>query len=257
MFHLFTVCVKRFCNFGNVLSLQQFDDDDITKMEQMVKDQLKDWLDENTDTTNFVDYFGPIYHTKPDQFTFGCGDKKMLRQISEHLQSTIRKKGYKYFQEQNSQCSQNSKRPGTDFDVNEEELQDELFNGVLNLLRPYGDYVISLFKKDMVEVTHENGEIKGHVRCVLCDTEIEAVKIKKKKRTEFYSQYWNGHKWILSNFANHHLQKVHRIANNTNQAPKKSDNDAGNSRINTNHSILQVPDLSKNLNIENFTDERM
>lgn len=88
-------------------------------------------------------------------------------------------------------------------------MQQELFNGVSNLLKPYGATVFSLFKKEMVEVSIENGEIKGRVHCVLCDTETE--KATKKKRKEFYSQYWNGHKWILSNFANHHLNNVHPI----------------------------------------------
>lgn len=165
---------SRFCNFGNVLSLQKFDDDDIIKIEQMAKHQFKAWLDENTDTTNYVDYFGPIYHMKPDQFTFTCGDKKMIQQISEYVQSTIQRKGYGYFRRENSRCSQNVKQHGTD-NLSMEELQEELFNGILNLLQPYGDHVTSLFKKEMVVVSNENEEIRGLVHCVVCDTETEAV----------------------------------------------------------------------------------
>lgn len=247
--------VQRFCNFGNVLSLQKFDNDDHIKMEQMVKDQFKDWLDENTDTTNFVDYFGPIYHAKPDQFTFTCGDKKMIQQISEYVQSTIRRKGYGYFQGRNSQCSQNTDRHGT---YREGELQEELFNGVLNLLQVYGDHVTSLFKKEMVLVTNENGEVKGRVRCILCDTGIETAKKKEKRRKNSYAQYWNGHKWILSNFANHHLHNVHPIANNANQTPKESNIDETNSESMSIDSISPVDDLRNDSNAENFMiDKRM
>lgn len=226
-----------------MLSLQKFDDDDIIKIEQMAKHQFKAWLDENTDTKNFVDYFGPIYHSKPDQFTFTCGDRKMIQQLSEYVQSTIQRKGYGYFRGEISRCSQNNKRHGTDNCViNEKELQEELYNCVLNLLQPYGDHVISLFKKDMIVVENENGEIRGLVHCVVCDTEIETEKTKKKKRKDFYSQYWNGQKWILSNFANHHLHNVHPIANDANQTPKESDTDEQNSRIKPSRSTSPVDD---------------
>lgn len=77
------MCVQRFCNFGNVLSLQKLDNDDMIQIEQMAKNKFKDSLDENTHTINLIDYFGPIYHTNPDQFTFTCGDKKMILQLSE------------------------------------------------------------------------------------------------------------------------------------------------------------------------------
>lgn len=74
----------------------------------------------------------------------------------------------------------------------------------------------------------------------------------KKRRKDFYSQYWNGHKWILSNFANHHLRNVHPIANNANQAPEESDTDEQNPRTKSSHSILQVDDLIKS--VENSVD---
>lgn len=164
-----------------MLSLQKFDNNDISKIEQMAKDQYKNWLDENTDTNHFVDHFGPIYHTKPEQFTFTCGDIKMIQQISEYVQSTIRKKGYGYFKAENSRCPKNTKRHGTNNrDASEEELQQELFNGVSNLLQPYGEHVVSLFKKEMVIVANEDGVISGRVRCVICDTEFDTEGKKKK-----------------------------------------------------------------------------
>lgn len=224
-------------------------------MEQMVKDKFKDWLDENTNVTNFVDYFGPVYHAKPEQFTFTCGDQKMIQQISEYVQSTIRRKGYGYFQGKKSQCSENTNRHGTYRDATEEELQDELFNGTLNLLQVYGDQVTSLFEKNMVSVTNENGEIKGYVRCVLCETDIETA---NKRRKKSYAQYWNGHKWILSNFANHHLRNVHPIAKNENQTPNESNIDETNSEPTYIDSIVPVDDLRKGSNVENvLNDQRM
>lgn len=222
-----------------MLSLQQLDDDDIMKIEQMAKTQLIDFLDENKESNNFVEYFGPIYQSKPDQFAFTCGDKKMLKQLSVFVQTTIRQKGYTYFQAENRQRHQNSNRHGANIrDASEEQLQEELFNAVLNLLQPYGDHVSSLFKKEMVVIKKENGEIKGLVRCVVCDTDTEPKK--RRRRTEYYSQYWNGHKWILSNFANHHLNKVHLIAKNENQAPKENEIDGENSQ--TSSAISTVDD---------------
>lgn len=67
-------------------------------------------------------------------------------------------------------------------------VQEQLYNEVLNALQPYG--VSALFKKEMVTVTNENGNIKGFVRCVLCDTDTDPKK--RRRRTEYYSQYWNG-----------------------------------------------------------------
>lgn len=206
-----------------MLSLQKLDDDDIIEIEKTARDQFKNFLDENTDGTNFIDYFGPIYYTKPNKFTFNCGDKKMMKQLSEYVQSIIRKYGYGYFQGDNRRAHANVKRSGTALHVpSEEELQEGLFNGVLNLLQPYGDRVTTLFKKEMVVVTNENGEIKGHVHCVVCDIEKETEQKYKKRRKEQYSQFWNGQKWSLSNFANHHLNKVHPITKNENQALKQS-----------------------------------
>lgn len=253
------MCFQRFCNFANVLSLQKLDIDDIIKIEQTVKEQFKNWLDQNTDTTNFVDYFGPIYHARPNEFTLSCGDEKMILQLSEYVKTTIQRKGYEYFQGQNSRCHQSTKRNRTNnYEISEEELEEQLFNGVLHLLQPYGDHVTSLFKKEMVVVTNANGEIKGNVRCVVCETEIEAGKKMKTGRNKSYSQYWNGHKWILSNFANHHLCNVHPIANSANQTHTKSEIDKENSQTKASHSISAAADLRNNSNDENLmTDERM
>lgn len=224
----------------------------------MAKDQYKNWLDENTDTNHFVDHFGPIYHTKPEQFTFTCGDIKMIQQISEYVQSTIRKKGYGYFKAENSRCPKNAKRHGTNNrDASEEELQQELFNGVSNLLHPYGEHVVSLFKKEMVIVANEDGVISGRVRCVICDTEFDTEGKKKKRRQELYSQFWNGNRWCLSNFANHHLHKVHPIQNDENQGPKENNFDEGKYGMNANQSILPVDELKNNLDDENSIEMRM
>lgn len=96
----------------------------------------------------------------------------------------------------------------------------------------------------MVIVTNENGEIKGHVHCVVCDIDMETDPKPKKRRKDQYSQYWNGQKWSLSNFANHHLSKVHPITKNENQAVKQSQIDEK-----TIHSSSPVDDL-ENCSIE-------
>lgn len=238
-------CLHRFCNFGNVLSLQQLEEEDITKIEQMAKTQLIDFLAENEESNNFIEYFGPIYHSKPGQFTFTCGDRKMLKQLSGYVQTTVQKKGYAYFRAESRSCHQNSERHGTNI-RDEEELQEQLYNEVLNALQPYG--VSSLYKKEMVTVTNENGSIKGLVRCVLCDTDTDPKK--RRRRTEYYSQYWNGQKWILSNFINHHLNKVHTIAKN--QTRKENDIDGENAQ--TSRAISNVDDPR---NVNNTIDERM
>lgn len=170
---------------------------------------------------NFVDYFGPIYEKKPEGFSFSCGDVKMLKQISEYVQSTVRKKGYRYFKG-DSRCPQNEGQSETvDSGASDVEIKEKLFDGILNLLQPYGEDVVSLFKKDMVIVTNENGTISGRIRCVLCDTQFGIDVKKKRRRQEFYSQFWNGQSWCLSNYSNHHLQKVHPIHTDENQTTKK------------------------------------
>lgn len=101
-------------------------------------------------------------------------------------------------------------------DADEAEIHDKLFNGILDLLQPYGLNVVSRFEKNMAIVTNEGDIIKGRVRCILCDTEFEHEKKKRKKRQEFYSQYWNGSRWCFSNFANHHLRKKHPVQKSSN-----------------------------------------
>lgn len=100
-----------------MLSLQKLDAEDIIKIEKMVKDQYKNFLEGKADRKDFADYFGPIYDEKPDQFTFTGGDVKMILQISEYVQLTVRKKGYGYFKGENSRCETN------ECDVSEAEMQ--------------------------------------------------------------------------------------------------------------------------------------
>lgn len=128
----------RFCNFGNVLSLQKFDKQDVNKMEQMVKDHHKDWLSEKMDEIKLPDYFGPIYEKKPEQFVFACGDVKMIEQIAEYVKSTVQKKGYAYFKGVKSQwvpITEGVETKSNYADVN--ELQEKLYVGVSNLLEQY------------------------------------------------------------------------------------------------------------------------
>lgn len=210
----------RFCNFGNVLSLQKLDDEDISKMEQMAKNQYTKWLSHNLSNINHMDYFGPIFQNQPEQFTFTCGDIKMIQQIAEYVRQTVQKKGYTHFQGKVAnipiqKTSQSGKRKNSSDSLSLEELEEELFGGVLHLLKPYGAIVSSLFKKDMVEVTYLNGAISGRVSCIIC-TELE------HKEKKFYSQFWTGNKWCLSNFTNHHLRKAHPIKKDTNQAREET-----------------------------------
>lgn len=160
----------RFCNFGNVLSLQKLYNDDIIHTQQMARNELKKWLDEKLGEVDLIDYFGPIYNSKPEQFEFTRGNVKMMCQISEYLQTTVRKNSYWYFKGKHNQCPKNVKQCETnENDDNEVEIQEKLFDGVSNLLLPYGQDVVKLFKKEMAIVKNEKGTISGRVRCVLCD----------------------------------------------------------------------------------------
>lgn len=192
----------------------------------MARNMLKDWLDKKIGEVDLIDYFGPIYDSKPDQFEFTRGDVKMICQISEYLQTTVRKNGYRYFKGKDSQCPENMKRCETNKnDDNLAEIQDKLFEGVSNLLLPYGQDVVSLFKKGMAIVKNENGAISGRVRCVLCDRDSECEtneSQKRRRRQAYYSQFWNGHSWCLSNFSNHHLRHAHPIQINANQQTEMS-----------------------------------
>lgn len=204
----------------------------------MARNELKNWLHEKIGEVDLIEYFGPIYDSKPDQFKFTRGDVKMICQISEYLQMTVRKNGYRYFKGKNSQCPENMEGCETNKnDDNQAEIQEKLFEGVSNLLLPYGQDVVSLFKKEMAIVKNENGAISGRVRCVLCDriSECETNESQKKRRRQtYYSQFWNGHSWCLSNFSNHHLRHAHPIQSNANQQIEMSQ---VSTQIESNHDL--------------------
>lgn len=233
----------RFCNFGNVLSMQKFDKDDVNKIEKTVKDHYKDWLNENMVEPNLLDYFGPIYEKKPEQFVFTCGDVKMIEQIAEYVKSTVQKKGYAHFKGVQIQCLQSSGGDETKSNYADmTELKEKLFVGVSNLLEPYGEDVVSLFTREMVMVTMDNGAISGRVRCVLCDNAHEAGAKKKKGRTESYSQFWKGDRWCVSNFDSHHLRKKHPMNSDANRdyiskVSSRSNLSANNPRNNSNDEV--------------------
>lgn len=230
----------------------------------MIKDEYKNWLDKQKDDTNLIDSYGPIYNSKPEQFIFSCGDIKMIRQIAEYVQTTVRQRGYGYFKGKTKRCLPNATRCETkNSDADETGMQEKLFNGVSDLLQPYGKDVVALFKREMVVVTNEDGVINGCVRCVLCDSLSEPERKKKRRRQEFgenwngYKQYWNGYSWCLSNFANHHLRNVHPIQNNTNQQTKKNDYYEETSGMNATQSTSPTNDLMKKFYKENLIDEGM
>lgn len=201
-----------------MLSLQKLDNDDIGQIQNMIKSGLKEWLDEKLEGKDYMDYFGPIYDTKPKEFTFSCGDIRMIQQISEYVRTTVQKRGYGRFKS----CGKSTTQCETDnFESEKEKLQEQLYNGVLELLQPYGKDVTSHFKEDMAIVSIDGGVIKGSVRCILCI--IEPHKNKRRKRQDFYSQYRNGKNWVLSNFSNHHLRKVHPIETDASPPEQKNE----------------------------------
>lgn len=153
----------------------------------------------------------------------------MIKQLSEYVRTTVKKKGCKYFRGgSNNKKSRNMNRRGTDrIDVSEEDAQEKLFDGISNLLKPYGGYVISLFKKEMVIITNRDGVISGGIRCVLCNSDSVSEERKKRKRQELYSQFWNGDNWVVSNFAKHlfcvhPLRKQNEAEENSNCSETKS-----------------------------------
>lgn len=184
----------------------------------MVKDQFKQWLEEKLETIDFLDYFGPVYDTKPDQFCFSCGDIHMIQKIAEHVQITVQKKGYQHFDGVNNHCGTDHRETNDDAD---EKIRESLYTAVVDLLKPYGSDVVSRFKKDMVEVTIEGDMIKGRIRCILCDMELRHENSKRRRRKDFYNQYWNGHSWCLSNFFNRHLKNIHS-SQTTSQYPQEN-----------------------------------
>lgn len=175
----------------------------------MIKDQLQSWLDEKMDSVDLIDYFGPVYDQKPKQFSLSCGDVRMIQQISQHVRALVAKKGYAYFNGETNNRSPKSITRCEMTNDNVAELQERLFNGVLKLPEPYGDDVISLFDKDMAVVETEGKLITGRVCCVLCQIDNDRGISKRIKRKDYYSQYWNGRNWCLSNFNNRHLRRVH------------------------------------------------
>lgn len=140
-----------------------------------------------------------------------------------------------------------------------QKCKKKLFEGVLELLQPYGVDMVSLFKKEMAVVSYENGAISGRIRCVLCDTKFETEKKKKKRRQELYSQYWKGQSWCLSNFSNHHLRKVHPIQNYADQEGKGDDFQEEKSAVKPSQSKKDTPadGLKNDSNEENAIEKSM
>lgn len=160
-------------------------------MQNMVKCLFREWLDEKLESIDLIDYFGPVYHTKPEQFNFSAGDKRMIEKISEHVRTTIQKKGYGFFDGRNTRRTTQSGI--NDSDVVANGMKVKLFDAVSDLLQPYGENIVKQFKIDMVEVSTDGAMMKGRVRCILCDIGFGTQATKRKKRNEFYSQFRNGH----------------------------------------------------------------
>lgn len=200
---------QRFCNFGNVLSLQRLDNSDITQMQQMVKTEYTKWIENNVngEKTGLIDYFGPIHAEKPEEFMFSCGDIKMITQLSEYVKGTVQKKGYEYFKEPSGRPSQAVNRQSHDSTFSLEDAQGKLFAGILDSIKPYGDDVTSLLSREMIMVTNANGVMSGKVQCVLCDSG-DISERKRKRKRQSYLQFWNGKNWVVSNFTKH-LSNVH------------------------------------------------
>lgn len=177
------------------MSLRKFDDNDIANIENMVRNELKNWLNTNVAEADFTDFFGPIYFANPEEFRFRCGDVKMVKGISDHIKSTVETKGYGYFVPGSSRSEQY---------VNVEDLTSQLFDAALNLLQPYGENVTCHFHPYMVNVEVVDGKIKGGIHCILCDLPDYAFKKSQaRSRKHFYLQHWKGHQWLVSNFSTH------------------------------------------------------
>lgn len=224
----------------------------------MIRDQFQQWLCERLEEKDFIDFFGPVYDTKPEEFTFSCGDIKMMLQISEYVRSTVQKKGYEHFNGENCMYPKSTiQRKPYISDADEADIHDKLFNGILDLLQPYGENVVSRFEKNMATVTNEGDVIKGRVRCILCDTQFEHEKKKRKKNQEFYSQYWNGSSWCFSNYANHHLRKIHPIQKSSDGLyGEKSDAKEDLSMMNSQFTS-RADELNENSNDENSDSKGM
>lgn len=225
----------RFCNFGNVLSLQRLDDSDITQMQQMVKNQYMKWVENNVngEKTALIDYFGPIHAGSPKMFMFSCGDIKMITQLSEYVKGTVQRKGYKYFKETSGQPSGAVNRQSNDSTFSLEDVQEKLFAGIFDSIKPYGDDVTSLLNREMIMVTNENGVMSGKVQCVLCDSGNISEQKRKRKRQQ-YLQFWNGKNWVVSNFAKH-LSNVHPI-----ELYKLIKKNSNSERYESNQSLIEL-----------------
>lgn len=210
----FMIWFCRFCNFANVLSLQKFDVKDIDEIQKMIINEFKQHLEEKFEEINFTDFFGPLYETSPERFRFITGDIRMIEQIAEHVKTTVQKKGYRHFDEEKKRCETDDHKSNDDTD---EVMRESLFQGVLDLLKPYGSNVTSRFERDMIEFSMEGGVPKGRVKCILCN--MESI---KKRRSASHAQYWNGNKWCLSNFAHKHLRNIHPIQNVILEEPSES-----------------------------------
>lgn len=212
---------SRFNNHGNVISIQNISDEDISAMERTVKDELDSWLVENTIDKNLTEYFGEIYASKPDKFKFFSGNIKMIKRLSSHVEKTVAKEGYDYFKGiftsgADTQC----RRASFESEVDKKE---DLFNKISDCLQPYGSDVVSRLTKEKIILKNENGSLRGAVHCVLCESEDKNVNKRKRKRANHsYALYWNGHGWSISNYSSHHLLSFHPIPDPANEQKRFS-----------------------------------
>lgn len=92
----------RLCGFANVISLQDLDDDDVSEMENFVREKLLSYVNGlDSPKINKKDYFGPLYASDTTEFAFLPGDKKLMRNLTAYVKRTIEsEKGVGYFNTQ-------------------------------------------------------------------------------------------------------------------------------------------------------------
>lgn len=245
-------------SFSQPVVFKTINDDDITYVENYVRNDLRELIEsnENFNPEHKVFLFGQYAHN-PEKFNFNRGEKKLLSALVQHVKNVTdhptENDGLAIFNAKNNKkiistfdtylCATTigtifGRRSSIKFATKKEEGQDEMFKNLISK----GKFLFDSFKlkecvpfsDDLFELKVDATKISGSIRCIFCD---DAAVNKIVKVNRGYSI--NSSFWVMSNLKGHimkcHIsepkkrQRKHQPAttNNANPLQIKDDVDDG------------------------------
>lgn len=215
------------CGFRDSLTFPNVGESEINFVENFIKTKLSSLVSiwkanrsENAPDLDDVDFFGPIHIYDKESFEFSPGDKLQILHIASYVSDKISSVGANYFNpgtKKNRNPSKNEyfgvqtapkviSKTMMDESHDSDDLKSRLFKTVLKILNKNNvdPSKIGEFTDSMVSVfIYDDKRIEGHVHCVLCNKNREAIVVQTKTSDTTGKIYF-----ISSNFSKH-IKIVH------------------------------------------------